>query len=56
MVAKKQITPQQTQHSGIRIDETVPVDEIEKTFEIDKKEILFEGLMKERAERSRESK
>ena len=31
MAAKKQVTPQPTQHSGIRIDETIPVEEIEKT-------------------------
>ena len=54
MAAKKQITPQPTQHNGIRIDETIPVEEIEKTFEIDKKEILFEGLMKERAEQRKQ--
>jgi len=54
MAAKKQVTPQPTQHSGIRIDETIPVEEIEKTFEIDKKEILFEGLMKERAEQRKQ--
>ncbi|MBP9690992.1 hypothetical protein KBD81_02830 [Candidatus Woesebacteria bacterium] len=54
MASKKHLTEKLETHDGIRMDETVVVEDIEPTIEIDKKELLFEALLNERAEQRKQ--
>lgn len=53
MAYKKPVSTDLT-NPAIVIEETVPIDELEHTIEIDKKELLFEALMNERTEQRKQ--